>query len=168
MIRQAKLSEIQEILSMTRSCGQKMIAEGVFQWNEHYPNIEAFQKDIKRNELFVFTSEEKIIGCIVISSEKDKEYDDISWLTPDGDNYYIHRLAVDPAQQGKGIARKLMDFAEAYVAKKNAVSVRLDTFSQNHRNQKFYRSRGYTQLGNIYFPKQSEFPFYCYELVFNP
>ena len=44
-------------------------------------------------------------------------------------------------------------------------SVRLDTFSQNKRNQKFYEARGYKKLENIYFPKQSTHPFNCYELV---
>ncbi|HET8854785.1 MAG TPA: GNAT family N-acetyltransferase, partial [Salinimicrobium sp.] len=44
-------------------------------------------------------------------------------------------------------------------------SVRLDTFSQNQRNQKFYVKRGYSRLGDIYFPKQSEFPFHCYEKI---
>jgi len=32
-------------------------------------------------------------------------------------------------------------------------------------NQKFYELRGYKKLGSIYFPKQSEHPFYCYEFV---
>jgi ribosomal protein S18 acetylase RimI-like enzyme len=60
----------------------------------------------------------------------------------------------------------MMDYAEDYSKKNNYTSARLDTFSQNKRNQKIYESRGYQKLGNIYFPKQSEHPFYCYELVF--
>ena len=48
---------------------------------------------------------------------------------------------------------------------KKFASVRLDTFSVNKRNLKFYESRGYQRLEGIYFPKQSEFPFYCYELI---
>lgn len=59
-----------------------------------------------------------------------------------------------------------MNFAEETAQKNNAVSVRLDTFSQNKRNQKFYETRGYQKLESIYFPKQSKHPFYCYELVF--
>jgi len=87
------------------------------------------------------------------------------WLTQNIDNLYIHRLAVDPKYWGKGYAQKLMNFAENH-AKTNAfVSVRLDTFSQNKRNKIFYETRGYQKLDKIYFPKQSEHPFYCYELV---
>jgi len=58
-----------------------------------------------------------------------------------------------------------MDFAEEEAIKMNCISVRLDTFSQNPRNSKFYIARGYIQLGNVDIPKQSEYPFYCFEKV---
>lgn len=47
--------------------------------------------------------------------------------------------------------------------KNNYRSVRLDTFSKNKRNNKFYRSREYTQLDDVFFPLQSKYPFHCYE-----
>lgn len=165
MIRKAKVSEIQKIIELTKECAVKMISEGIHQWNEHYPSKIAFETDVEREELFVLTSENIIVGCMTISDLKDVEYNDIKWLTVDGNNYYIHRLAIHPKAQHQGNAKKLMDFAEAYVSSKNGVSVRLDTFSQNKRNQQFYKARGYVQLGDIYFPKQSEHPFHCFELV---
>ena len=58
-----------------------------------------------------------------------------------------------------------MDFAEQFGWENGFKSIRLDTFSQNDRNQKFYELRGYQKLGDIYFPKQSEHPFHCYELI---
>ena len=164
MVRYAKLSEIEEILTITKACGAKMIGEGIFQWNETYPNDKAFTNDIARNELYVFCENDCILGCIVISTFMDEEYRDVAWLTKTSQQYYIHRLAVHPDHQGKGIARKLMDFAEQLAIENKITSVRLDTFSKNLRNQKFYKTRGYHRLGSIYFPKQSEFPFYCYEL----
>ncbi|OAB80305.1 GNAT family N-acetyltransferase [Cochleicola gelatinilyticus] len=165
MIRKAKLSEIEEIINLTKACAAHMISQNIFQWNEHYPNKEAFLKDLDRQELYVLFSENSIVGCVVISSEKDAEYNDISWRTDDSIQYYIHRLAVHPKHQGFGNARKLMDFAEAYGKTNNAISIRLDTFSKNVRNQRFYERRGYLKLGTIYFPKQSKHPFFCYELI---
>ncbi len=166
MIQKGKLAQIEEIMAMTRACAVKMIDAGIYQWNEHYPHATAFEKDIERGELYVICSEKEVImGTIVISSIKDEEYNDIQWLTPDQDNYYIHRLAIHPDFQSQGHAKKMMDFAEEEIRKKNGVSVRLDTFSQNKRNQRFYENRGYQRLGDIYFPKQSEHPFHCYELI---
>ena len=95
----------------------------------------------------------------------NEEYLPVQWLTPDSKNMYIHRLSVYPGLQGQGYARKLMDFAENHAKAHGFISIRLDTFSKNKRNQKFYESRGYQKLGDIYFPKQSAHPFHCYELV---
>ncbi|MBX2826741.1 MAG: GNAT family N-acetyltransferase [Flavobacteriaceae bacterium] len=166
MIRLAKVEEIDKIMIMTRACAKKMIAEGIYQWNEHYPNPNAFIKDMERQELYVLTdSNNALMGTIVISSFKDEEYDAVEWLTPDGKNYYIHRLAIHPDFQHQGLAKKLMDFAETTIKEMEGVSVRLDTFSKNPRNQRFYEKRGYEKLGDIFFPKQSEHPFHCYELI---
>jgi len=165
MIREATTSDIEDILQITKACATYMITKNIFQWNNHYPNKNAFLKDLKRNELYVFENQNNIIGCITISSFMDEEYLPISWLTPNGNSIYIHRLATHPEYQGKGYAQKLMTFAEHYFKENKYESIRLDTFSQNKRNQEFYELRGYKRLGKIFFPKQSKFPFYCYELV---
>ncbi|WP_421813244.1 GNAT family N-acetyltransferase [Flagellimonas sp.] len=165
MIRQAKISEIPDILTITQACAQKMQENGILQWNEHYPSKEAFIQDIKRNELFVIEKNSTVQGTIVISTLMDEEYIPIKWLTPNGNSTYIHRLSVHPELQGQGLAQKMMDFAEAFSRENGFVSVRLDTFSQNKRNQRFYEQRRYQKLGDIFFPKQSDHPFHCYELV---
>lgn len=165
MIRKAKASEIVQLISMTKSCAVHMINQDIYQWNEDYPNITAFENDFNRGELYVLYVSEILVGCITISTFKDTEYDAISWLTEDAKQYYIHRLAVAPAFQKQGYAKQLMDFAEAFAASNAALSLRLDTFSQNKRNQRFYENRGYQRLGSIYFPNQSEHPFYCYEFI---
>ncbi|MBO0330812.1 GNAT family N-acetyltransferase [[Muricauda] lutisoli] len=165
MIRRAKISEIPDILTITQACAKKMQENGIFQWNEHYPSKEAFIKDIERDELFVIAKNDGIQGTIVISTLMDEEYKPIQWLTQNGNSTYIHRLSVHPDLQGKGLAQRMMDFAENFSKEKGFISVRLDTFSQNKRNQRFYEQRGYQKLGDIFFPKQSEHPFHCYELV---
>lgn len=165
MVRRAKIGEIPEILTITKACAAHMAKRGIFQWNENYPSQNAFEKDIEREELFVLELDGSIIGTIVISTLMDEEYVPITWLSSNGNNLYIHRLSVHPKCQGMGYAQQLMDFAEKYAKANNFTSVRLDTFSQNMRNQKFYETRGYQKLGDIYFPKQSQHPFHCYELL---
>ena len=165
MIRKANHNDIDAILKMTSACANYMISKGIYQWNDIYPSRSAFENDIKRDELYVLENDSKLIGCIVISTFMDQEYIPVKWLTKNKNNIYIHRLAVHPDLQGKGYAQKLMDYAKTHAIENNYTSIRLDTFSQNPRNQKFYELRGYKRLGNIYFPKQSEHPFYCYELV---
>lgn len=165
MIVPAKISEIPEILLLAKHCARAMISKGIYQWNEHYPSKQVFEKNLERKELYVYKLDDKIIGTVVISTSMDEEYIPINWLSPNENNLYIHRLAVHPSFQGQGYAVQLMDFVEAFAKAHKATSIRLDTFSQNPRNQLFYEQRGYQRLGNMYFPKQSEHPFYCYELL---
>lgn len=150
---------------LTEACATAMQERGIFQWNEHYPSLEKFENDIERQELYVLIDKNEIKGIVVLSSKMDEEYIPIKWLSENSKNLYIHRLATHPSKWGEGLGQKLMDFAEAYAREHNYISVRLDTFSQNKRNQKFYEARGYKKLGDIFFPKQSEHPFHCYELV---
>ncbi len=165
MIRKAILEDVNEILKITKACAAHMISNNIFQWNEFYPNASAFERDIEEGECYVIEIESEVIGCVTISTLMDEEYVPIDWLTPNENNIYIHRLAVHPEYQGKGYAQQLLSFAEDYAKTNTYASIRLDTFSQNKRNQKFYERRGYKKLGDIYFPKQSEHPFHCYELV---
>ncbi len=164
-VRIAKQADIKKILSITSACAKDMVSKGIFQWNDQYPNQEAFENDLKNNWLYVITNNQNTVGSISITPEMDEEYNSIKWLTSNNKNLYIHRLAVHPEMQRKGYAQKLMNFAEGYAKKNNYISIRLDTFSKNFRNQRFYEQRGYQRLENVYFPQQSQDPFYCYELI---
>ncbi|MDP5158221.1 MAG: GNAT family N-acetyltransferase [Flaviramulus sp.] len=166
MIRKATVVDIDKLLEITKACAAYMISKNIFQWNEFYPNKQAFLHDFNRDELYVLKLKNTVIGCITISTFMDEEYIPINWMTPNFNNIYIHRLAIHPEQQGKEYAQKLMDYAENYAKNNQFASIRLDTFSQNSRNVKFYELRGYKRLGEIYFPRQSNYSFFCYELVF--
>jgi len=165
MIRLGDVLDIDHILDITKCCAIHMIKNGIYQWNEYYPDKSTFVKDAQNKELYVYCENEKIIACISLCNKIDDVYIAVNWETNNSDNLYIHRLAVHPNFQKKGVGKALMDFAEKFAREKNYSSVRLDTFSMNKRNLKFYESRGYQRLEEIYFPKQSEFPFYCYELI---
>ena len=165
MIRKGRYADIDKILEVSKLCALHLIENKIYQWNEHYPNKEVFIEDIKRNDLYVLEKNSTLIGCIAISTLMDDFYKPLKWLTPNKNNLYIHRLAIHPKSQSNGYAQQLMAFAESYAKENFSTSIRLDTFSQNSRNIKFYEKRGYQRLEGIYFPKQSKYPFYCYELI---
>lgn len=165
MIRRGVHEDLTPILEITKNCAVKMDAMGIYQWNENYPNRNAFIDDIKNNELLVFSKGALLVGCIALCTKMDDVYKDVKWLTKDVKSLYVHRLAVDPQFQKKGIGKKLMDYAEDFAKKNNFISIRLDTFSKNKNNMRFYERRGYKRLEKVFFPEQSRFPFYCYELI---
>ena len=164
-IELAEINDLEDIMKMIHNCANDLISKNIFQWNEKYPSRDIFLSDIEKKNLFILKNNSGIIGCIALSHEKDIEYTDVKWLTKDDKNLYLHRLAVDPKFQKKGIGKLLMDFAEDYARNNKFISVRLDTFSKNERNNRFYKSRKYTKLDDVYFPNQSEFPFHCYEKI---
>ena len=163
----ANLSDLEPISTLIKSCTAHLIENGIFQWNNNYPSENILKGDIELQQLYKIKVNQVIIGCIVLTEIEDEVYKKVKWLTKSENNLYVHRLAIHPNFQGRGYAQKLMDFAEAYAITNNYVSIRLDTFSKNSRNQKFYEQRSYTKLGPIFIPSQSEHPFYCYEKILN-
>jgi ribosomal protein S18 acetylase RimI-like enzyme len=166
-IEKAILSDIEQLLSITKSCAKFMIENGIFQWNELYPSKEVLLNDIALTQLWKLVEDNLIIGLVVFTEIEDKEYINVQWLSKNSTSLYIHRLAVHPKFQGKGYAQKLINFGENYAISNGYKSMRLDTFSQNKRNLQFYEKQQYKRLESIYFPKQSEHPFYCYEKLLN-
>ena len=47
MIRKATASEIIQLIAITKLCAAHMISQNIYQWNETYPNIKAFEQDHK-------------------------------------------------------------------------------------------------------------------------
>jgi GNAT superfamily N-acetyltransferase len=167
MIVPATISDLHQIHQLTQSCAKNLVEQHIFQWNEAYPSIAVLQNDINLNQLWKLQINSTIIGIIVLTEIEDNEYTTVQWLTHNCKNLYVHRLAVHPSFQNKGYASELMNFAENYAKHQGYCSIRLDTFSKNPKNLKFYKKRKYQQLEAIYFPKQSIYPFYCFERILN-
>ena len=168
MISTGMMNEIDAIIQLTKACGQHMRDNGIDQWDEDYPNHAVIERDLETKTLFAYREHNKIIGIVVLNETQDEEYKEMNWSTSDNDrNLVVHRLAVLPHHQGRGIGRILMDFAEQWASTNNYDAIRLDTYSQNPRNQRFYRQRGYTELGAVFLQYKKEHPYYCYELLLN-
>lgn len=166
MIEKGVIGDEREIISMTQLCALDLISKGISQWDQHYPNLGTIQNDIAMGQLYKYTYGKIIVGIIVLNEVQDPEYADLNWVTDENSrNLVVHRLAVHPEHQGKGIAQKLMSFAEEFARQNTYDSIRLDTFSQNSRNQKFYDTRGYQRTGEVYLSYREDYPYIGYELV---
>lgn len=159
-IRLARISELDQLQSLFQRCAVHMIDNGIHQWDENYPVISNIENDILNRHVFNFYLDDLIAGTITINNQESPEYSSINW------NYesyqVVHRLAVAPEFQGQGIARKLMDFAESRCRDQGYQSIRLDTFTANPRNMKFYQNRNYSLVGHVYFRSLTK-PFACFE-----
>lgn len=161
-IVKAKGDQIDEICSILNRCRNMLDSLGVFQWTNMYPNRQIVEQDILNHHLYCLTDSDLCIGVVTINDTQEIEYASIKWECNHGTALVVHRLAIDPEYQGRGYAKKLMDFAEGFGQQHRYSSVRLDAFSKNERVLHFYEQRGYLKRGEVFFPGR-ESPFFCYE-----
>ncbi|MCB9257338.1 MAG: GNAT family N-acetyltransferase, partial [Chitinophagales bacterium] len=161
-IEKGTLSDLNELFQIYLNGKNELEKNGICQWTDNYPTRSIIENDLKKAVLFVLRSNEEIIGAINISEEQEAEYKTINWEFDNSKVLVIHRLVIDLKYQGKGYAKKLMDFAEEFAKENNYPSIRLDAYSQNRRVIDFYEKRKYYIRGNVSFPERA-YPFHCME-----
>jgi ribosomal protein S18 acetylase RimI-like enzyme len=150
MIRLAKITDMDEILTVANDAIANLKADNVNQWQNGYPNKEVFLNDITNKTLFVY-EDNGIQGICNLSLESDPSYDIIengAWLT-NGKYLVIHRIAVSSNVIGKGVARKLFAFAIDYGLNNNIGSIRIDTHRDNIRMMGILKKMGFVKCGVI-------------------
>lgn len=161
-IEKGKLSEINQLFQIYLNGKNDLEKNGIYQWTNNYPTRSILESDLEKRVLFVLRNDKEIIGAINISEEQEPEYETIKWKFDSSQVLVIHRLVIDPKYQGKGYAKKLMDFAEKFAEENNYSSIRLDAYSQNKRVIDFYKKRKYFIRGDVNFLER-EYPFHCME-----
>lgn len=161
-IRKAKTTDIKEIMSIVKKVVPLMRASGNFQWSDKYPNPEAFQEDIDKNQLWVAVIDSNVVGVIAITGEQSPEYVDVGWdITEDA--LVIHRLAIDPDLQGAGLSKSMMNHAEKLAKERGIHILRVDTNSENKATQALFPKLGYQYSGIISLKKKPDLRYFCYE-----
>lgn len=162
-LRLVQPNEILFIEKLYSECRKALSAKGLDQWDDGYPGTDVIKNDVERKCLWGFSD---FSGVAALNLEHDAQHRDIPWKGTESDCLFIHRLAVNPIHWGKGIGRELVRKLEQLAEANGAMSIRLDTYSLNLSNLKFYEKLGYTRLqGEIFFQPHTA-PFICFEKVF--
>lgn len=160
----AKESDLESVHTLIRKCASALLASGLKQWDENYPNKSILLNDIKNQTLHCCKLNNEIIAVVAANQIQDKEYQAVNWRDKSNNFIVIHRLAVNPGKQRMGIGRKLMQYLEHYAKSKDIKSIRLDTFSLNPTSIQFYKDLNYSELEHIHLPYQPEL-FICFEKI---
>ena len=164
IIRKAKPSESNDIYNIIIKCKEDMKKRGEEQWPAHYPDIKNVTSDIEGGSLYVL-GDEDIVACISINTDQPTEYLAIDWELKDNNPLIVHRIAVLPSEQKKGIAKKLMQFSEDFAKNYDHKSIRLDTYENNTSSNRFYKNNGYVLRGTIRLPEYMSGKYNCYEKI---
>ncbi|KIL42039.1 GCN5 family acetyltransferase [Gordoniibacillus kamchatkensis] len=140
---------------------------GVHQWDRWYPNRFVIGGDVKRGAAFGIRDGGRIVAAVVVDRRQSANYGGLPWSDGTGDPLCIHRLAVHPEYQGRGIGKKLLQFAEDRVRREGGTSIRLDVYTGNPGAVQLYRRAGYAEVGAIRFPMRPE-PYLCFEKLLLP
>ena len=161
-VRQGNLEDIDAVMALVRRVVPLMRASGNLQWDSDYPNPAVFERDVELAQLWIAEMEGQIAGIAAITTDQEPEYANVGWDIAEL-AIVVHRLAVDPAFQGKGIAAALMQQAEAVARSRGIAILRVDTNTQNQATQKLFPKLGYLFAGEIGLSFRGELRFLCYE-----
>lgn len=160
MIRLATTKDIKAILSIVEDARLQIESLGFKQWSREsgYPNAQTFLNDISTHELYVYEDNNQVLGMMALVKSHNFDYDKIegNWLN-DAKYYTIHRLAIKKIARHNGLAIKLIDYAKE-IAKKDKVSLRIDTHLKNIPMQSLILKTGFTYCGIIILAKEAVEP----------
>lgn len=136
--RQACPAETDMIVAMYKEAIKEMEREGIFQWDDIYPDRTIISSDIDKGEMYTAWNNGVLVAAYTINNEADKEYEKGNWTVPfsscfigSPDNprdyqvtpFILHRLCVNPLFQGHGIGTAVINHLEAWAVNKGAHSI---------------------------------------------
>ena len=160
MIKHAEKQDVDSIMALCAAATQDMLTRGIDQWDEFYPTKDIFAVDIEAGTMYALWRGTEILAVIVLNQEQEPEYTTVNWQFNSEPIGIIHRLMVHPSAQGKGIASKLLAFAENVARQSGYGTIRLDVFSKNPTAIHLYEKHGYRRAGTVVFRKGE---FFCME-----
>jgi len=149
-------------MAIMRAVVPPMREQGNLQWDSDYPNEQVFREDIAAGQLWVLEIEGAVAGVAALTSDQSPEYADVGWDLNEP-AVVVHRLAVDPAFRGRGVAETLIRHAEVVARERGVAVLRIDTNTQNPAMQRLMPKLGYTFAGEIGLAFRPGLRFFCYE-----
>ena len=159
IFRKTKLEEVSDIMRMIDQAKAYMKAQGIDQWQNGYPNAEAFEQDIEKGYSSVMEDDGKVIGTMAVIFDGEPTYDKIhegAWKTTEEPYAAIHRVAVDADCKGIGIAGAMMEAVEEICRERGVRSIKNDTHRDNKSMQRFQAKAGFEYCGIIYLADGAE------------
>jgi GNAT superfamily N-acetyltransferase len=138
-------------MALYRRVVKAMHAAGFMQWNDGYPNMEYLRRDIAAGTAFGCFMDGTLEAAATFDGNQSAEYEPVPFEFGEP-CMVVHRLAVDPEIQRQGLARRMMDFAEALARESGCKAMRLDTCEDNSAALALYENRGYIRRGTCRFP----------------
>jgi ribosomal protein S18 acetylase RimI-like enzyme len=165
-MRLAVHEDLPALMQLVRRVVPLMRSTGNLQWDENYPDESVFRRDIDLKQLWIceISGEigTEIAGVAALTMDQEPDYTQVGWNINEP-AIVVHRLAVDPAFRGAGVASALMEKAEEIAVNLGISVLRVDTNTQNEATQRLFPKLGYQLAGEIGLEFRPGLRFFCYE-----
>jgi ribosomal protein S18 acetylase RimI-like enzyme len=94
---------------------------------------EALKQKAAEESVFLALLDGRMVGCVFLAEKQD--------------HFYLGKLAIDPACQGRGIGRRLIEAAEALVGTTAKPIIELQVRVELSRNQATFTRLGFRETG---------------------
>ena len=153
MIRLARQEDIPAVVGIYDKIHSREEQAGpVTGWRRGiYPTRDTAMAALEAGELYVLEEQGRVLASGRINGEQESEYADAHWQEdPDPARVLvIHTLTVDPAAQGRGLARQMIAFYEDMARSTGRPFLRIDTNVLNTPARSLYRRLGYREAGVV-------------------
>jgi hypothetical protein len=79
-IVQAHQGYIPSVVRLISASTQTMRENGIYQWDEIYPNEEIITQDVDSRSLYVLEQGDRCIAAVALNQEQDEAYQQVHWL----------------------------------------------------------------------------------------
>ena len=111
-----------------------------------YPSDEMLSDALTRGECYCLWEGTALCACVIVNSAHNEGYDGVPWRVNCAEDEVLipHALAVDPAMQGCGVGRSVVEEIFALAKNSGKKAVRLDILSGNVAAEALYTRAGFT------------------------
>lgn len=150
VFRKAIHGDLPDIMRVVGEAQAFMRKLDIDQWQDGYPQREVLAQDIELGQLYVFDDGGSIAAFAALVPGTEPIYDAIdgAWRT-EGPYLTIHRMALDDAHRGGGLAAAMMDRAAGIARGQGCASLRADTHRGNRAMRRFLEKQGLILCGTV-------------------
>ncbi len=166
MIRLAKAQDLEQIMNITKlAVKHQHEVDKFIQWEDSYPNLDVFNDDLNKSELYVFELGDQVVGYFVINKQIYDAHYQANFTVDLTTSYAIHRVCSSPLVRGQNIGYKMLQYCVEHVKNIGGVDLIIDTNSKNIAMNKIIKQVGFEYVGDM--ELKPDFPvWYCYEFKY--
>ena len=113
-----------------------------------YPVRATAEAALQRDDLFVLTVDDDVVGTGIINNIQVDAYEGAPWEFDASDNEVcvLHTMAVTPRANGRGYGPAFVRYYEEYATAHMCRELRIDTNAKNVDARRMYKSAGYREI----------------------